>query len=103
MDEWIHKCGPYMLLFSLGMEGSSDTCYNRDEPQNARLSELSQSQKTNTVRLPRYKVPKEVMFIETQRRIMSVRNCESRNGEWLFSGYRSCNKARRKEFWKLVT
>lgn len=72
MDEWIHKCGPYMLLFSLGMEGSSDTCYDRDEPHNARLSELSQSQKTNTVRLPRYKVPKEVTLIETQRRIMSV-------------------------------
>ena len=44
------------VLFSLRKEGNSDLCYNTDEPWGN--SEISQSQRTNTVWFYWYEVPK---------------------------------------------
>lgn len=37
------------ILLSIKREGRSDTSYNKDEPEDTMQSEISQSQKTNTV------------------------------------------------------
>ena len=46
----------YKILFNHKKGGNSDTCYNMDEPWGLMLSEISQSQKTNTVWLHLYEV-----------------------------------------------
>ena len=52
MDEWISKT-QYIhamgILFSLKMEDNSDTYYNKVEPEDIKLSEISQSKETNIV------------------------------------------------------
>lgn len=52
------------------------------------LTEISQTQRTNTVWFQIYEIPREVKFTETESKLWLPRTENRENGESPFNGYR---------------